>query len=185
MPNPGHNWKPHEDALQVTDPRLAATECFWPYRMHPLAAVMGQALLPFLPAWASTRQRNHALLCEWWDEAAPCQMIKPETEDEGAWGGLTLRYDASQSPGARQAYAQRLRHRGIPLALGPVRVPLHYRPEVTARWGNQEPCPVAERYCDKEELFLRDTIGWIESAPETGKRLSKLLCCQLGPAQAV
>ncbi len=163
---------PDRSALQVSDPRLHPTECFWPYRMHPLAAVMGRALLPFLPRWADERNTNHRDLCN----GLLSQLVHPVTassKDECAWGGLALTWRGEAS--ARMHFVQQLQERGVPISCGPVGVPLHRRPEIVRRWGIQAACANAEARCDGQELYLRQTIALIGEQKELVANLAGFL----------
>jgi dTDP-4-amino-4,6-dideoxygalactose transaminase len=155
---------PDRAYLQATDPRLAPalSEAFWPYRMHPLAAVMGSALLPHLDGWAVERDRNHQQLCRLLEEVPEVAPLTALSGYKHAWGGLALAYcgEAADGP-SRRHYARNANELGLPLRAGPVTIPLHRRQEVVNRWGQQPRCPVAERRCAQEELILRESIGWI------------------------
>jgi len=78
------------------------------------------------------------------------------------WGGFPITFIPDRANGvSREAYVDALIAEGVPVAPGPVRVPLHCRPEVVFRWGEQPACPVAEYRCACQEIWLRGAIGWI------------------------
>jgi perosamine synthetase len=148
---------PDRAALQVSDPRLTATECFWPYRIHPIAAVMGTALLPFLPSWRAQREHNHQALCDGLRSLSWGRIIEPLPATRGAWCGLALSFQETRS--SRDFFIEKLQAQGINLVAGPVQRPLHQRAEIVGRWGQQQICPVAEAHCGHRELYWRDSIG--------------------------
>jgi dTDP-4-amino-4,6-dideoxygalactose transaminase len=163
---------PDRATLQVTDPRLLATELFWPYRMHPLAAVMGLALLPFMSHWANQRDENHQQLCAHFKKTDLLQVVQPLQGSTGAWGGLALTFQSNINSMTRLEVFQRLNELSVPVTLGPVGVPLHQRPEVVERWGKFPECPNAEERCAARELMLRSTIGLIGTNEEFLNKLT-------------
>jgi len=160
---------PDRAAMRIPDPRCfgSADEFFWPYRMHPVAAVLGQAMLPFIPIWHEERRRNVEYLVE--QLAAVTHLSIPGLAHAPchAWAHvpLTYRHDKLDTK-SRHKYTALLRASGVELTIGPVRQPLHLRHSVISRWGSQPPCPVAEQRCASQELALLDAIAWIGDQTE-------------------
>ncbi|MCW5941088.1 MAG: DegT/DnrJ/EryC1/StrS family aminotransferase [Fimbriimonadaceae bacterium] len=147
---------PHRFARHARTPAAAPNhETFWPYRIHPLAAVIGLATVPSLAAWHAARSHRLRRLCQTLLEEGAVAPLAGWNDPGHAWGALLVQTeDPRESPSVL-----------LPdLRPGPVRVPLHRRPGVLARWGTSPPCPVAENACRLERWFP-DAVACIGSRP--------------------
>lgn len=153
---------PDRAALQVRLP--GANEFFWPYRMHPLATVMGITLLRSLPAWHEQRSHNVARVLDALAAAPTVEVPLRASVANHAWCHLPLTAVGPVEPPPNATVRSRLRELGVTVALGPVGTPLHERAAVTRRWGQQTACPAAEERCAGRELVLLDAVAWVDGA---------------------
>jgi len=145
---------------------ISAPGFFWPYRMHPIGAVLGLALIPHLEAWHQERARNHERLRDRLRDRSGCvRLVEAEPGDEHAWGSLLLHVNLMESNIGLQGRPS------IRLRSGPVHTPLHQRGVVLDRWGDQLACPIAEARCNSQEWMIADTIGWVTNQGELISRI--------------
>lgn len=164
---------PDRAALQVH--RHGAGELFWPYRMHPLAAVLGMAMLDCLPAWHQQRVANVQRVLEALSQLTAVAVPRRVPVADHAWCHLPLTVLGTSDPAGRAALLNWLRSLNVPVSLGLVGQPLHRRHEVVARWGQQSPCALAEERCAAQELVLVDAVAWVEDNQPTVDRLLQAL----------
>ncbi|ODT03811.1 MAG: hypothetical protein ABS52_07745 [Gemmatimonadetes bacterium SCN 70-22] len=163
---------PSRARREVLDPamRPLIDECSLSLRMHPLAAVMGTAALPELPARIARRRRACEALRARIAELPGVSVVASHGGAISGWYSFPLAFDREGCLGVtRSAIVSALRAEGVPLEEGPVRVPIHLRP----RWAGVQPgarLAVAERRCEEEYLIASES-RWLGVPPARVREL--------------
>ena len=161
---------------EVEDPGLRdlVDEVSLSCRIPTLAAAIGLADIPRLEALLETRRRACLALGQVLRDVPgfrPCVEAGPVTH---AFHLFALTYVPEELDGLpRELAVTALRAEGVPVAVGPVRTPIHLRPRFragAADLGFRAPlkagrpaalaAPVAGRRCATEELVLESSSGW-------------------------
>src|SRR2546422_10150072 len=161
---------------EVEDPGLRdlVDEVSLSCRILPLAAAIGLAEIPRLEALLQTRRRACLALGQALRDIPgfrPCVEVGPVRH---AFHRFAITYVSEELDGfPRELDGRALRAEGVPVAVGPVRTPIHLRPRFRAGAADLSvraplkagrpatlAAPVAERRCVAEELMLESSSGW-------------------------
>jgi perosamine synthetase len=143
-------------------------ELCWNYRIHPLAAVLAMADLEI--ADERLYYRKH-ILDAFHAEFESIPGIDPvycSKGDTSAAYGIPLTFYRHALDLSRETVAISLQAAGIPIQIGPIRIPIYLRPtfQQTQNWHHigshlifqKGCCPIVEERCFKQELLLFSSI---------------------------
>jgi len=158
-----------------------ADSLIYTYRIHPFAAVIVDAQLPYLDRWNGERRRNYDRLSRGLEDIPGIRPVHVPSTNVHVYHVYSPSFVPKEVPGvSRDVYVRALAAEGVPIGLGYVRVPIHLRPrmqEFEFFYGKGCPwkchaasrkvryrkgdCPVAEKRCAKHELTLGGGPSWL------------------------
>jgi len=184
--------------LRPTSEGLWTDDLAHNYRIHPLAAVLALADMEILEKRLAHRR---SVWFEFQEGSGEIPFVTwPQGQPSECWAayGIPLGFISNQCGVSREHFAAVAQKAGIPVRCGPVRIPIHLRPTFreSAMGARPRPprqehpthqpgsCPVAERRCKRQELWVLSTVDMDGLTPaeahNLGRRL-KRICEKMVP----
>ena len=147
---------------EIEDPLLRALvdEASLSVRLNPIAAAIGMAELAPAASRLARRRASCRELCRHLTNLTGWRVPVERASAQHAFHAFALEYQPQAWDDLpREPVLAALAAEGVPIAAGPVRVPLHLRPRFQGSrvWGRGgvQACPVAERRCAGEKRSSR------------------------------
>jgi dTDP-4-amino-4,6-dideoxygalactose transaminase len=125
----------------------------WNYRMTEIEAALGICQLARLGGFNQARIENAAYLTRQLDQARGLALPSPRSEDVHVFHIYAFRFLESEVGISRAGFLRALEAEVIPASGGDPR-PLYENPVFERAGGRHLPCPVSERLCAAEAVWL-------------------------------
>lgn len=172
---------PMRQGRTVRDPALQryTDSLIYTYRIHPLAAVIAQTMLPRLDSMNAERRANHDRLSAGLADLPGIAPVAVADGCEHVYHQYSPTFVPDEVEGVpRELYSRAVAAEGAPLSMGYVRQPIYLRPTFQDRhyfYGRGLPwsmayrrveyrpgdCPVAEHRCAEVELSSGGGPAWL------------------------
>ncbi|WP_419656040.1 DegT/DnrJ/EryC1/StrS aminotransferase family protein [Desulfosarcina variabilis str. Montpellier] len=134
-------------------------ELNWNYRIHPLAAVL--ALADLGRTYEKIRHRREIIktVASGLDGINSIKVLSRYHGDEPSVYGIPLSYSVCTNNNiSRENFVDECNKYNIPIQVGPINIPIHYRKEFLNQEVLYNNCPISVLRCKFQELFLIDAV---------------------------